>query len=342
MQSTDRSKQEAMVDQYVAKNDTESAIKLLYELIAEYAKEKNFTRAEALHNKMYEVDPMALTEIVRSGELIESEKSETLDPEHLELWSDLYSNLNTAESNALYYSMKSAVFESGETIMEQGQLSDRLYFILTGAVNASYRSNDTEVLFKTIGSGDIIGQSPFFSATICTETMSASSRVKTTYLESSVLKQWKTDVPALEAKLFDYCMKKDRVKQELENKKMERRSDERIQLPGRLSFELLDKTENPIGKAFKGEISDVSVGGLSFVVKSSKGETLRLLLGRRIQVGFEIPLKTGDYRPVNEKVTVIAIKTLVFDDYSIHVKFQKKKTLDFISDIGTGNPVQPT
>ncbi|MFP4227049.1 MAG: hypothetical protein ACLFRF_09995, partial [Desulfobacterales bacterium] len=63
MQSTDRSKQEAKVDEYVAQKDTESAIKLLYDLITEYAKEKNFEKAEALHNKMYDVDPMALTEI---------------------------------------------------------------------------------------------------------------------------------------------------------------------------------------------------------------------------------------------------------------------------------------
>src|SRR6056297_993416 len=142
MPSTDRLQQEAMVDDYVAKNDKDSAVKLLYNLVAEYAKEKNFEKAEALHNKLYEVDPMALTEIVRSSEIIEAEKSETLDPEHLELWSDLYSRLNTSEANALYYSMKPKTFESGETIMEQGQLNSRLYFILSGEVNALYTRGD--------------------------------------------------------------------------------------------------------------------------------------------------------------------------------------------------------
>lgn len=342
MQSTERSEKEAMVDQYVAKNDTDAAIKLLYDLVAAYAKEKNFEKAEALHNKMYDVDPMALTEIVRSSELIEAEKSETLDPDHLEQWSDLYGRLSTTEANALYYSMKSATFESGETIMEQGQLNNRLYFIISGEVNALYNRDNTDVLFKTLGAGDIIGQDGFFTATICTVTMNASSRVKVSYLENSALKQWKASVPALEAKLYDYCMKKDMIKQELEKKKMERRSDKRINLPGRISFQLLDKTGNPMGKAYKGEIADISIGGLSFVVKSSKEETLRLLLGRRVLISFEIPLKSGDYRSVEEKMTIIAIKAMVFDDYSIHVKFQNKKAPNFIDDIDFDNPVQPS
>jgi len=341
MQSIDRSQQEAKVDQYVAEKDTASAIKLLYELVAAYAKEKNFEKAEALHNKMYEVDAMALTEIVRSSEIIEAEKSETLDPEHLELWSDLYKQLNTAEANALYYSMKSATFESGETIMEQGQVNGRMYFILNGEVNALYTRGDTEVLIKTLSSGDIIGQSPFFSATVCTVTMNAASRVKVSFLENSVLKQWKTDVSALEAKLYEYCVKKDRVKQELENKQMERRTDKRLELAGRLSFQLLDKTGNPMGKAYKGEISDISAGGLSFLVKSSKEETLRLLLGRPILIGFEVPLMSGEVRSVSEKTTIIAIQSMVFDDYSIHAKFQSKKPHSFVEDIDRSQAVQP-
>ncbi|HMA85280.1 MAG TPA: cyclic nucleotide-binding domain-containing protein [Desulfosalsimonadaceae bacterium] len=341
MQSIDRSQQEAKVDQYVAQNDTASAISLLYDLVAAYAKEKKFEKADALHNKMYEVDAMALTEIVRSSEIIEAEKSEILDPEHLELWSDLYNQLNTTEANALYYSMKSATFESGETIMEQGRLNSRMYFILKGEVNALYTRGDTEVLVKTLSSGDIIGQAPFFSATVCTVTMNASSRVKASFLENSVLKQWKTDVPALEANLYEYCVRKDRVKQEIENKQMERRTDKRLELAGRLSFQLLDKTGNPMGKSYKGEIADISVGGLSFVVKSSKEETLRLLLGRQILVSFELPLVSGDARSVSEKTTTIAIQALVFDDYSIHVKFQSKKSRSFIEDIDRSRAVQP-
>ncbi|MBS3757698.1 MAG: cyclic nucleotide-binding domain-containing protein [Desulfobacterales bacterium] len=342
MPSTDRLQQEAMVDDYVAKNDKDSAVKLLYNLVAEYAKEKNFEKAEALHNKLYEVDPMALTEIVRSSEIIEAEKSETLDPKHLELWHDLFSSLSTAEANALYYSMKSDTFESGETIMEQGRIGNRLYFILKGEINALYNRENTEVLFKTLSAGDIIGQSPFFSSTVCTVTMNASGRAAVSYLENSVLKQWKNDVPTLETKLYDYCIRRDKVKQGLESKKMDRRSDERVNLSGRISFQLLDKSDNPIAKAYKGEISDISAGGLSFMVKSSKEQTLRMLLGRRILVSFEIPVKSGPPRTVNEKMTIIAIQSMVFDDYSIHVKYEDRKTKPFIDEIDTEQPVRPT
>lgn len=341
MQSNERLQQEEKVDQYVAQKDTESAIKLLCDLVAEYAREKDFEKAEALHNKMYDVDPMALTEIVKSSEIIEAEKSEMLDPAHLELWSDLYDQLSTAEANALYYSMKSVTFEAGETIMEQGRLSNRLYFIVKGDVSGLYNREGTEVLFKTFSAGDIIGQFSFFSATVCTVSMNASSRVKVSYLENDVLKQWKNDVPTLEVKLYDYCIKKDKVKQALESKKMERRSDRRINLSGRLSFQLLDKSGNPMGKSYKGEISDISAGGLSFIVKSSKEGTLRLLLGRRVFVSFETPVKTGEYQPINEKMMIIAIQSMAFDDYSIHVKFENKKSQQFIEEIDPEQPVCP-
>ena len=62
------------VDELVGKNDKEAAVKLLFDLTVKYARGKNFTQAEVLREKLYEVDSMALTEIVKSGEIIEEKK----------------------------------------------------------------------------------------------------------------------------------------------------------------------------------------------------------------------------------------------------------------------------
>lgn len=325
MSTQDRSEKEARVDALVRQKDTDAACGLLLELVAEYAKEKNFKKAEELYNRLYEVDPMALTEIVRAGEIIEEEKSESVDREHLEIWSDLYATLSTTEGNALYYSMKTKSFEADEPIMEQGTFNNRLYFINKGEVKALYLQENREFLIGMIGPGQIIGQTPFFSASVCTLSLVPMNRVKTTFLETDVLKKWKNDVPALESKLYDYCMKHDSVKKALDEKNIERRTNKREKLSGRIRFALLDKSGKAMGNAYSGEIADISAGGMSFIIKSSKKETVRMLLGRRLRVMFDLPLKNHE-KPhrIDQAMTVIAAQPQAFDDYSVHLKFDTK------------------
>lgn len=333
MDEKDKSKREALVDQCIAQEDNDGACKLLFDLIVEYAQEKNFEKAESLHEKLYETDPMALTEIVRSSEIIEEAKSESVDREHLEIWSNLYGSLSTAEGNALYYSMKSKMFQAGEPIMEQGKLNSRLYFINKGEVKALFNQGGKENLIKLLKIGDIIGQEPFFSATVCTVSMVPLSSVKATYLEIDVLKKWKNEVPALESKLYDYSIKNDLVKKELEGKSIERRSDNRVNIAGTVMFQLLDKTGKAMGKGYKGELSDLSAGGISFIIKSSKKETVRMLLGRRLKISFKLPMKHNTYHNIEQLMTVIAAQPQVFDDYSIHLKFDTKWAQGMIEDV---------
>jgi hypothetical protein len=333
MEKNDQSKVEALIDQCVDNKDTEGACKLLFDLIVEYAKEKNFKKAEALHEKFYDIDPMALTEIVRSGEIIEEEKSQSVDKAHLDIWADLYQSLTTTEGNALYYSMKPNSFDPGEPILQQGKQSSRLYFINKGEVKVIYRQGDKEIFINTVGPGNIIGQDSFFSTTVCTVSMISLNSVKITYLETGVLKKWKQDVPALESKLYNYCLKHDQTKKELENKEINRREDDRVTLSGKLKFQILDKSEKPLGRGYSGEIADISAGGLSFIIKSSKKESIRMLLGRRLKIRFKIPLKNQKYRKVDQVMRVIAAQPQVFDDYSVHMKFDVKWAQKMIEEI---------
>lgn len=335
----DRDDREARVDQCVARQDTDSACKLLYDLIVEYAKEKKFVKAEALYEKLYETDPMALTEIVRAGEIIEEEKSNSVDRAHLEIWRELYQNLSTAESNALYYSMKPETFQPGKAVMEQGSLNSRLYFIDKGDIEALYHQGEMENLICSLKAADIFGQESFFTATVCTVSIITLSTVKVNYLEFDVLKTWKKEVPALEGKLQNYCMKRDVVKQAMENKGLERRCHKRFKLSGALTFQILEKSGAPIGRAYKGDFEDISAGGLSFFIKSAKKENIRLILGRRVRVGFQLPVREGDYVVVEAPMTVIAAQAQMFDDYSIHVKFDKPWNAKTMSQIDVDRPV---
>ena len=134
---------DARVAQYVQAGDTDAAVKLIFDAIVAAARRKDFTRAEALRNRLFDVDAMALTEIVRSGEIIESEKSSALDQDHLDLWPELYETLTDEEANALFFAMTEQVFEPDDTILEQGRHT-------TGSVSSTKGSSKL-FLDKEIG-----------------------------------------------------------------------------------------------------------------------------------------------------------------------------------------------
>jgi CRP-like cAMP-binding protein len=318
----DLSYQEELVDEYVKQGNNESAVKLLFDLIVAYAKTKNFAKAEMLRDKLYEVDPMALNEIVRSGEIIEEEKSESIDQDHLVIWSKLYSTLSDEQANALYYAMKEATHDIDETIYKQGERNSNLYFVNQGQLKLVYRDEGREVLLKTLGPGHIAGEDTFFFESVCTTSMITLSRVKLNYLEKDTLLKWRDEFPGLESRLQEYCLKFKKVRDLLKAKNLDRRSQKRVRLSGKGMIQLLGASGKLLGRAFKGELSDISVGGLSFTIRISKKENARLLLGRKMNIKFVLPLGNAK-RKIDKDGTVIGVKAHPFDDYSIHIKFEE-------------------
>jgi CRP-like cAMP-binding protein len=318
----DLSQQEKLVDQYVKQDNKEGAVKLLFDLIVTYAKKKDFAKAEVLREKLYEIDSMALNEIVRSGEIIEEEKSESIDQDHLVIWSKLYDTLSGEEANALYYAMKEAAYDVDETIFEQGERNSNLYFINQGQLKLVYSEGGGEVLLKTLSTGHIAGEDTFFFESVCTTSMITLSRVKLNFLEKDALSKWGDEFPGLESRLNDYCRKLKRVRDLLKAKNLDRRSQKRVNVSGKGMIQLLGASGKPLGRAFKGELSDISVGGLSYTIRISKKETARLLLGRKMNIKFVLPVQ-GSKQRIDKNGTAIGVRSYPFDDYSIHIKFDK-------------------
>ncbi len=317
---SDLSQKEKLVDLYAKQGNTEGAVKLLFDLIVEHAKKKNFSKAELLRDKLYEVDSMALNEIVRSGEIIEEEKSESIDQDHLVIWSKLYKSLTDEQANALYYAMKEATYDIDETIFMQGQRNSNLYFINQGQLKISYRDGEREVLLKTLGTGHIAGEDTFFFESVCTTSMITLSRVKLNFLEKDSLLRWRDEFPGIETRLQEYCLSFKKVSDLLEAKNLDRRTQKRFKLSGKGMIQLLGASGKLLGRAFKGELSDISIGGLSFVIRISKQETARLLLGRKMNIKFVIPSGSSKQK-IDKNGTVIGVRAHPFDDYSIHIKF---------------------
>ena len=174
----EKSPEEALVDQYVAQNQKSEAVELLLKLVEKYAKEKDFERAEVLRERIYSVDPMALNAIIKSEELIEKEKGESIDDDHRNVWEAFYKELNPDEAHTFYYTLKEASYGVDEFVFRQGAQNSSLYFIDFGQLRLIYTQRNDDLLIKSLSSGDIAGEDTFFSISICSSSLVTTSAVK--------------------------------------------------------------------------------------------------------------------------------------------------------------------
>jgi CRP-like cAMP-binding protein len=324
---------EELIDQYAQDGNTEAAVRLLYDLIVKYAKQKNFTKAEALRQKLFEVDPMALTEIIKSAEIIEEQKNVSIDISHKELWAKLYALLTAEETNILYYALKEALFEPDQPIFRQGQLSPRIYFVNHGDLKLTCKDREREVLLGTITTGDIVGDENFFLNTVCTTSLIAISSARVNYLDKDVLASWEKDHPLLVSKLWDYCEKASKTHVFLEQYHVDRRTQRRVQISGKCQIQIVNSSGGAVGRPFYGELGDISVGGMSFLVRITKKETSRMLLGRRVKLVFDL-LVAGTEQATEREGTIVAVRDRAFEDCSIHIKFKNRLSEQVLDGIG--------
>lgn len=324
----DTSVNEELLDTYIKENKKDLAVDLLFELITQNAKARNFPKAEALREKLFEVDSLALDAIVKTGEIIEAEKIAAVDPVHREIWAHLYADLTKEESIALYYDMKTATYEAEQFVFRQGGMNSNLYFIYSGRLNMFYHKGKQGILLKTLGPGDIAGEDTFFTRSTCTTSLMAHSRIKLHYLERSVSQKWQSDASNLMNKLQDYCLKLEPVKDQLQKKELERRAHKRFAISGTAAVQIADKLE---GKIHKGEISDISASGVSFIMNTSP-QSAETLLGCQLNINFLLPWVSGETR-IDQSGSIVGVHRQLFNEYLINVKWDQPLSNDIVAKI---------
>lgn len=308
--------QEKLLEKYIQENQKERAVKLVFDLIAKHAQANHFAKAEAFREKLFEVDSMALDEIVKSGEIIETAKIAAIDPDHKQAWSHLYDQLTKEETVALYYGMQKAIYEAEQIIFRQGELNSNLYFINAGETKMFYHKDKHSVLLKSLGPGDIAGEDTFFSNSICTTSLMAHSAVKVNFLEKAVLQKWRAEAPHLANQLQDYCLQLEPIKDLLQKKELERRAHSRYALSGNAIIRILDR---PAMKVFKSDLSDISTSGISIIMNtSSKGA--ELLLGCRLNLKFALPETFPEIR-IDQNGCIVGVHSRLFNEYLVNVKW---------------------
>lgn len=326
---------EKFVTQYVEQGKQEKALSLLSEMISTAVAAKDFPSAEAFRDRIYEIDSMALTTIVRVNELIDSAKVDEIDDAHKDIWEKLYSGLTDEETYALYNSLEKKSYDSEQIISKQGSTSQYLFFVDKGELKLTCQVKDKHLFLKNIKAGYIAGEDVFFSTSVCTTTLASATATDLHSLHKDKLKKWKTEFPQLENKLKNFCFSPDQHTDFHKKKSINRREDERSKIEGAVDFKILKSSGEPIEKSYRGDLSDISKTGISFFIKSQNRESINMLLGRKLSLSFRMKTDKTHKQIVTEvKVLAVTFHPLVSpsaNDYSIHLTCDHDITEDVSS-----------
>lgn len=330
--------EEQAVLTFLAQGKTDSAKKLILDLIGRTARLRKFKQAENLRDWLIEIDAMALSEIIRSAEIIEEEKRAAIDKGHLEVWSALYDVLTVDEFSTLYHCLEHRRYHNEELIVSQGALQNSLFFINSGKVKLFFREEGSDILVKTMVPGEVLGAGTFFDASVWTISAASLGSSEISSLQLKDLERWKEEYPALESKLSDFCSSFERIDQFFKKSNRDRRQFKRLKISGRISAALLNSEGQNSGVSTKGELSDISTGGVSFFVRISKKENARLLLGRGVRV--VLPGSEVSGQAAGRQGVIMAVRGyhVMENEYSVHVKFDVNMHHHELQRVFQGSP----
>ncbi len=313
---------EAGLEDLVLKGDQDGAVGLLLELIAGHAQVRDFRKAEALRDRIEDINEMALIEITKANEIIDQAKAGAVDREHMERFSGLYGGLTDEESSALFFALKPENQGEDAIVFRQGDVSDRLYLIDDGELALCFGAGDAVTDIKTLQAGDVAGEESFFGVSVCTASLKTVSDSMLYILEKSALTAWKDSLPALGSKLKAYCLKLEKIPDVLKKNGLDRRRHVRRDMTAKAAVQALDAAGKPTGAPMKGDVSDISQGGLSFITKVRE-DVIEKMLNRPCRMAFN--LKIGDAVHKTEKTGRIVAVNYHFDNaFNFHIAFDKR------------------
>jgi len=329
--------EEKEVYELIHKDEKESAKELLFQLIEKTAQFQKFDEAESLRLRLIDIDPMALSEIIKAAEVIEEAKSNSVDRDHILIWSDLYDLLTTEEFNAFYHALEHEAYSAETAIVTQGEPQWRLFFVNKGRVKLFFHERESETLVHIIGKGNVFGGNSFFDNSLWTLNATSMGAVELSTLSMDKVEEWGDVYPSLEKKLQEYCQRYDKVNEFFITSGANRRQKERKALSGSVYMVLSGDGEDASETIIRGECSDISSGGLSFLAKIGQKKNARLLLGRHIGLFF----KDADQeeRKLSLSGTVVAVRNLNAIDMgrSVHIHFDEELEQSILTDLVNGS-----
>lgn len=302
----------------LARKDKDGAGQKIYERILTAARDKDFTAAEQLSERLLAVNPSAIALAVRAGEIIEEEMSTSITSRHLAVWEGLYEMMTEEEFNALYLSLKRERYEAGEVIVQAGETSAMLYFINSGLVGMSCRTGNGETFLQKIKAGDIQGAEQFFADSVWTTTMRAQSKVELHVLDRQTLNLISPAHPMLGEKLRTYCRRGNAVYDLLKMSGQDRREYPRYHLSRQVESTLLNPLGGERARKLRVELVDITRGGLCVALRIANKENAQLLLGRHLET--EIPLDGEEALACVGTIVGITFLAAFSREFTLHIR----------------------
>jgi len=304
------------------KGEEEKARKQLVDLIEHTAQTHNFVQAEKLKEWLIDINETSLADIIRAAEVISDNKLEVRDRTHVEIWNDLYEFLSTEEFSTVYDSLQHKKYVNEQIVVHQGALQTALYFINSGKVKLFFQDRGTRVLVKTMGKGEIVGAGSFFDASVWTISVASVGTTDMSILRLEKMQQWQNELPVLESKLRDFCVRFESIGDVIKNSSQDRRMFKRHKVAGKVTTLLLDNRGQNTGVSSDAELSDVSEGGVSYLLNLLEKENVRLILGRKVKVMLPGGKKTGQKIGIVGDILAVRERMGQKNDYSVHVEFE--------------------
>ncbi len=316
----------------LVQNKKAAAKEILLGLISTMTDLRQLDQAEVLCQRLIEIDPHALEDIVKATEMVEEQRGISAgDQAQTTSWVEVYDCLTSEEFNAFYSAVEHVRYGANENIAVQGELPQHLFFINKGRIKLCSRDpHGNDILLKIVGPGDILGADSFFKSSVWTVDAVSVGVVDAYVLTQETLRKWQNVFPGLESKLQNFCQQFV-GNEPLKIMAINRRLMERLTCEGKLTMAILDDHGKAAGTVLQGEVGDVSQGGIFFTVRISQKRHVRLLLGRKVLVSLiggpsECPLTTG--MPgvvvaiyVQESADGVLGGMASYLQYAVHVQF---------------------
>jgi hypothetical protein len=295
---------------------------LVYNQAVAAAQAKDFSTAGLLRDRLLEINPNALEEVIQLGEFIDDQKDTSITSHHLEIWSELYEEMTTEEFNELYYSLRQENYHKGEVIVQSGETDSSLYFLNSGYISLSCVVAGKEVFLKRMQPSNVLGGDQFFSPSVWTVTLRALCEIQVHVLDHDVLKKIAREHPGIEEKLQNYCSKHAQVEELLKMSGDDRREYPRHSVILSTRNILMDPFGNMGKRNINGELLDISKQGLAFTIRITNIDNARLLLGRYIMT--TILLGDEELPQLNGVIVGVRLHESRKNDFSVHVRLNQK------------------
>ena len=311
--------QEHAIRALLSQGDTAAAGEQILDLLERSARGRNFPQAEKLREWLIDIDSSALKKIISAGEIIEREKAGTVERSHMEVWNELYDRLSSEEFSAFYQRLRHRKYRDGETVIGQGTMQSSLFLINSGRVKVYADGQGGEILFKTMGRGEIFGASSFFEASVWTISVAAVGDVDISSLSRDRFLELLEDYPAVEEKLVDFCQRFQKIEEFVEVTGKDRRLEVRHSISARVEASLIDSRGQSVGISAMIDLVNISLGGLACQVEIIDFENARILLGRKARVALP-----GSERPGKAAMAagdIVGVRGGEKRLYTIHLRF---------------------